>query len=65
MDGDKPSGPNVSRGMALRDWFAGMVIQGWAANGELKIEMGEDGPFGNIASWAYQAADAMLKERQQ
>ena len=50
-------------GMSLRDHFAGLAMQGWAANGQLKIEMKENGPFGTIANWSYQVADAMLLAR--
>jgi hypothetical protein len=42
-------------GMTLRDWFAGQVLeaksyQGW--------------PVDRIAKYAYEIADAMLKERE-
>lgn len=45
----------VSEGMALRDWFAGMAMQGLCANGNTKAT--------EIAQAAYIVADAMLKER--
>ena len=51
-------------GMSLRDWFAGILINGWAANGQITVQLGDGGPFDNLATWAYAAADAMLAARQ-
>ena len=51
-------------GMLLRDLFAGMVLLGWASSGQMKVELGPTGPFGNMATWAYQVADAMIVERE-
>ena len=49
-------------GMDLRDWFAGLAMQGILAN-EAMI----DGINDNVSKWitahAYQLADAMMKER--
>jgi hypothetical protein len=58
---DRDSG----KGMSLRDYFAGQALQGWAAAGQVLVEMKEGGPFGNMANWAYQVADAMLAARGQ
>ncbi len=47
------------RGMTLRDWFAGMAMQGMLAN---DIECGpEQVPI--IVASAYILADAMIQER--
>ncbi len=53
----------LDRGMTLRDYFAAKAMQGWAANGQMKVQMNEDGPFGSMARWCYQLADAMLAAR--
>lgn len=50
-----PSG-DVWEGMTLRDYFAGQALIML-----VKTEYGS--PVGDIASYAYQTADAMLKER--
>ena len=45
--------------MTLRDWFAGLAMQGiWAAG------VPSDATFKDIAEKAYRAADSMLKERE-
>ena len=49
--------------MALRDYFAGQALAGWAADGQLKIQVGHKAPFGSTANFAYQVADAMLAAR--
>ena len=46
-------------GMTLRDWFAGMAMQGEIANGGFYME----GHMGKLAANAYAQADAMLAER--
>jgi hypothetical protein len=51
-----PSGGK--EGMELRDWFAGLAMQGMFAAG---VPSGFT--FGDVADKAYLAADAMLKER--
>lgn len=48
---------HVADGMTLRDWFAGMAIQG------INAHLGERIQPEIAASWAYADADAMLKER--
>lgn len=46
------------QGMTLRDWFAGMALQGMVAGSQgLVITHGE------FAKQSYRLADAMLKER--
>jgi hypothetical protein len=47
------------QGMSLRDWFAGMAMQGEIANGGFHVE----GHMGKLAANAYAQADAMLAER--
>lgn len=46
-------------GMSLRDWFAGMAMQGYLATG-LYCKHSE---IVTVAEWSYEAADAMLKAR--
>lgn len=46
-------------GMSLRDWFAGMALQGFATNN------GTDTPDGILAVWSYNVADAMLAARKE
>lgn len=50
-------------GMSLRDWFAGMALQGYMAGTR------ENEPwelcFGEAAVHCFQVADAMIKERKQ
>lgn len=46
-------------GMSLRDWFAGMALQGLLA----RTSLGDYGGKANIAIDAYAMADAMLAER--
>lgn len=45
-------------GMSLRDWFAGLAMQG-----DLATFVDTLPHFPSVAERAYQAADAMLKER--
>lgn len=56
IPGDKAEGPCCYwGGMSLRDWFAGMALQGILASGDKsKREV--------LAGWSYQLADAMLVE---
>lgn len=44
-------------GMSLRDWFAGKALQGHRSRSTAI-------PSDVIASWSYNDADAMLKERE-
>lgn len=46
-------------GMLLRDWFAGMVLNGLIEQGDLVKY-----PAKVLASDAYEMADAMLRERE-
>ncbi len=48
-------GPQTSRGMTLRDWFAGQALNGLLAH------TGKTGPAALVA---YRAADAMLEARE-
>ncbi len=59
-------------GMSLRDWFAGMAMQGMQAIPDLRVwrsDSGQDleewrtGIFDTDAQHAYRIADAMLKAR--
>jgi hypothetical protein len=47
----------TTKGMTLRDWFAGMALKGMCPNPEI----GET--WESLAADAYDAADAMLNER--
>lgn len=47
-------------GMSLRDWFAGMALQGVLAEGNCKDEAGE-----GLSGYAYELADAMIARRNQ
>ena len=47
-----------AKGMELRDWFAGMAMQGMCANPEWNEES-----WHKIARDSYNAADALLAER--
>jgi hypothetical protein len=58
-----------SRGLSMRDWFAGMALQGMLANSDFAASatrMGEstEGFRGNVTRTAYVFADAMLSERE-
>lgn len=62
MTNDEPAFPveshnQVYSGMTLRDWFAGQALKGMCPNPEI----GET--WESLAADAYDAADAMLKER--
>jgi len=63
--GDRPAFPTeniLHKGMTLRDYFAAKAMQGL-------IHHFDFGTFRNdperLAGWAYDAADAMLKAREQ
>ena len=52
-------------GMGLRDWFAGLALQGLLSNPKLAEEIRKQG--GAYSGWiedsAYSWADAMMKQR--
>lgn len=52
--GDHHNGHNT--GMTLREWFAGMALQGMIASGDAN-----DNQIGVIAQEAYKLADAMIR----
>lgn len=54
--------PNAtgSQGMDMRDWFAGLAMQ--ALIHHFDFGTFRDDPM-RVAMWAYDAADAMMKER--
>jgi hypothetical protein len=53
-----------SRGMSLRDWFAGQALAGQLANSSAICDgVGEPSVSGLFAKDAYALADAMLAER--
>jgi len=47
----------------LRDWFAGMALQGWLAGRDPEEIIDVDHSFRNTAKGAYLFADAMLAAR--
>jgi len=49
----------ISFGITKRDYFAAVALQGLIA-ADVKFEQAND----NLAEWAYQLADRMLKERE-
>lgn len=59
-------GPGEPKGMSLRDYFAGMALQGMLAANPGKVPgMTADNVDQIIAREAYASADAMLKQREQ
>ena len=46
----------IPYGMNLRDWFAGMVLQGIVADSSMRGEWGGE----QMALYAYQVAEAMI-----
>ena len=48
----------------LRDWFAGMALQGYLTRSgdQLSEQAGQNPSF--VAAWSYENADAMLAERE-
>ena len=49
-----------TEGMSLRDWFAGMALQGILSNSEID---GNRFDPDKMAEWSYQTADAMIEAR--
>lgn len=65
-DGGPDSGlhPEIQYGMSLRDFFAGMAMQGiLAANAQTHEEVTDQNVDYVVAREAYRSADAMLAER--
>lgn len=53
-------------GMSLRDWFAGMALQGiLSANAAMPVGVTKEQVDSIIAREAYCSADAMIKAREQ
>lgn len=52
-------GMKEQRGMTLRDWFAGMALQGLIACPETS-----SGTNADFAEWAFSQADAVLEARE-
>ena len=50
----------IDGNVTLRDYFAAHVL-----NGHISNPFDDDGDLADIAEWAYEFADAMLKEREQ
>lgn len=53
----------LSDGMTLRDWFAGMALNGALANPMIKGARPELTMEETLAGGSYALADAMMKER--
>lgn len=73
-DADRPAFPVVARhavyctGMTLRDWFAGMAMQGMLASPALlevvtSAQLGAGTHHERMARRAYEIADKMLAEK--
>lgn len=58
-------GDNGWHGMTLRDWFAGMAMQGMMANADSAPDSvaAAKSPSEAIAGMAYMIADAMIERR--
>jgi len=55
----------MERGISIRDYFAAAALQGLLGNSEFHVETDVESEIPNaIATYAYQAADAMLKARE-
>ena len=52
------------RGMTLRDWFAGMALQGELANSDRAYAENDNGDVEYLGKRCYAFADAMLTERE-
>jgi hypothetical protein len=55
--------PDAS-GMSLRDWFAGMALQGLVSSAGAGIFTAGEVPRYEIASYSYKYADAMIAARE-
>ena len=58
------SGVEPQGGMSLRDWFAGMALQGVCGSPEMLASYSERGGEKSIAKGCYKMADAMLAARE-
>jgi hypothetical protein len=54
----------LQSGMTLRDWFAGMALQGVCGSPEMLASYSERGGEKSIAKGCYKMADAMLAARE-
>jgi hypothetical protein len=58
----------ASAGMSLRDWFAGMALQGFIANGSLDEICNQfetaDVVEQKLSEFCFNLADAMIEERE-
>ena len=52
-------------GLSIRDWFAGMALQGMIASGKHLTERMHENPDKTIGDMAYMAADEMLAARKE
>ncbi len=50
---------SVEHGMTLREWYAGMALQGYLASAAKGVR-----PPKRVSRMAYRYADSMLKERE-
>ena len=57
----RPRAGEFSRGMSLRDWFAGQAMVGLMSDPGLRPSNTDE--FEHMATRLYQVADAMLNER--
>ncbi len=65
QEGKPVYGPKNLQGMSLRDWFAGMALQGWLASfGPDAAHPVRNESQGDVALQAYEMADAMLAARE-
>ena len=56
---------DANPGMSIRDWFAGMAMQGLLASMAHPQSIGSDlASYPQLPSQAFEIADAMLKERE-
>lgn len=60
MDEDNPNRKVISRGVTLRDWFAGMAVSGLVAEGQDKNAMHPKTAL-EVARTAYHIADLMIR----
>ena len=59
-------GTEFDRGMSLRDWFAGMALQGMLANTTITQAVADNNLGSSyVAGQAFHAADAMLQAREE